>query len=149
MNGSDQYLTRKSFLDISPTARPAARAGIVLVFWSYFESRIDRLLRHATNHLSPAIFSDLMSRYSSIASRLDRLWRILFTTSYWEDLKNLGFDDVAALLQKIHSRRNQFAHGCPGAIDTALIADLVAGLKREHESWIAIFNKHTDRRKYL
>ena len=32
-------------------------------------------------------------------------------------------------------------HGHPEAIDDALVEELVAGLKDEHEGWIAVFNR--------
>ena len=37
--------------------------------------------------------------------------------------------------------RNRFTHGHPEAIDDALVEELVAGLKNEHEGWIAVFNR--------
>jgi hypothetical protein len=48
---------------------------------------------------------------------------------------------VSQLLTRVHHRRNEFAHGHPEAIDDVLVEELVAGLKTEHESWIAVFNK--------
>jgi hypothetical protein len=129
------------FKDISGPDRPSARAAIVIVFWSYFETRIDRLLRQSMINLPPAITKELLNRFPTIGSRLDRLYNLLFSTSYWTDLEDLGFEPIAKLLVRLQERRNDFAHGHPEAIDDMLIQDLIEGLKDEHESWIAAFNK--------
>lgn len=127
--------------DPRQTTQPPSRSAIILVFWTYFETRIDRLLRRSMHALPPAIADDLLRRYASIGSRVDKLYRVLFSTTYWSDLQAAGYQSTAKLLQEVHRRRNDFAHGTPSAIDDALIARLVAGLKEEHEGWIAVFNK--------
>lgn len=65
------------FLSITESKRPAARAVVVLVFWSYFETRIERLLREGMNRIPERMREDLLRRYSSVGSRLDRLYRVL------------------------------------------------------------------------
>lgn len=129
------------FLDVSERSRPAPRAIIVLVFWTYFETRIDRLYREALKRLPTPITKDLLSRYSSIGARLYQLYKIAFGTSYFDDLRSLGHAGIAELLARVHERRNEFAHGHPEAIDEELVRDVVTGLKDEHESWILVFNK--------
>lgn len=129
------------FQDIAEASRPAARAVIVLLFWSYFETRVERLLREGTRSIPTTVVEDLLRRYSSVGSRLDRLYRIVFEATYWSDLDELGFSGVSRLLHHLHQKRNEFAHGHPEAIDNALVSALVAGLKDEHEGWIAVFNK--------
>jgi hypothetical protein len=129
------------FLGIVESKRPSPRSVIAVVFWSYFETRLERLLREAMWNIPEAVADDLLRRYASIGARIDRLYRILFSTTYWADLDALGFQRVAVLLQQVQQRRNEFAHGQPQAIDDKLIDDLVAGLKDEHESWIAVFNR--------
>jgi len=126
---------------IAESNRPAPRAAIVLVFWSYFETRIDRLFREGMRDVGAAIREDLLRRYASVGARLDRLYRIVFGATYWSDLSDLGFERVATLLQYIQQRRNEFAHGQPATIDEEIINDLVEALKDEHEAWIAVFNK--------
>ena len=133
------------FLDIVEARRPAARAVIVLLFWSYFETRVERLLRDSARGIPGSVLEDLLRRYSSVGSRLDRLYRILFDATYWSDLEGLGFDAVSQLLQRVQERRNDFAHGHPEAIGDALVEGVVAGLKDEHEAWIAVFNKRATR----
>ncbi len=132
--------------DIPESMRPAARAALVLIFWSYFETRIDRLFREGMRDIREAIQKDLLHRYGTVGARLDRLYAIVFASTYWSDLSELGFEDVARLLQVVQKRRNEFAHGQPAAIDEKLINDVVAALKDEHEAWIAVFNKRAARR---
>lgn len=129
------------FLDVAEGSRPAARAVIVLVFWSYFETKIERLWREGMHSIPTSIMEDILRRYSSIGSRLDRLYRLLFETTYWSDLEELGFQSGSRLLQRLQQARNGFAHGHPEAIDDVLVTDLVTGLKDEHEGWIAVFNR--------
>ena len=83
----------------------------------------------------------LLERHSFVGARMDRLYRVVFSSTYRADLNDLGYGRVAALLKKVEQCRNWFAHGHPEAIDDALVEELVAGLKDEHEAWIAVFNK--------
>ena len=132
-------------LDVSESVRPPARAALVLIFWSYFETRIDRLFREGMRDLREPIRNDLLRRYPTIGARLDRLYKIVFGATYWLDLKELGFEPVAVLLQRVQEKRNEFAHGQPAAINEMLINDLVASLQDEHQGWIAVFNKRAAR----
>lgn len=127
---------------LSQDKRPAAKAIIVLVFWTYFETRIERLLDKAMGDLPNSIRQNLFKRYQSISARTDELYKILFgkTNSYFLDLENLGFEKIAKLLHRIQDKRNEFMHGKPEAIDDILIEDIVSSLKEEHESWIKVFN---------
>ena len=125
--------------------RPAAKAIIVLVFWTYFETRIERLLDNSMRELPNSIRQNLFKRYQSISARTDELYKILFgkTNSYFMDLEDLGFGNVAKLLLRIQDKRNEFMHGKPESIDDLLIDDIVKYLKEEHESWIKVFNLRT------
>ncbi|MCC6229947.1 MAG: hypothetical protein IT432_12070 [Phycisphaerales bacterium] len=128
------------FSSIAAGHRPSRRAVLGIVFWAYFETRIERLLRSAMRDLPESVTGDLLQRYGSIGARLDRLYRLLFSSTYWLDLETVGFAKIADLLKRLQEQRNQFAHGRPAALDDTLISDLVASLKEEHESWIAVFN---------
>ena len=92
------------------------------------------------------VAEDTLQRYSGIGVRLDRLYRVLFATTYWADLNELGYNDVSAHLLEVQRCRNAFAHGEPNAISDTLAASVVANLKREHEAWIAIYNRRGARR---
>ena len=130
------------WLDGAPAAeRPSPRAAIVILFWSYFETRVERLLRVGLRGVPAALAEDALNRYASIGSRLDRLYRVLFGTTYARDLEGLGFGDIATFLATVQTKRNEFAHGQPRSIDDALVRAVVSNLQREHEGWIAVFNR--------
>ena len=120
---------------------PSARAIVVLVFWSYFETRIERLFRETAVGLPKRVMEYLLDRHGSVGARLDRFYRVVFSTTYWAELHDLGYGKVEGLLRKVQKCRNDFAHGEPEAIDDALVEELVARLKEEHEAWIAVFNR--------
>ncbi|MDE5440413.1 hypothetical protein GWG65_02910 [Bradyrhizobium sp. CSA207] len=120
--------------------RPSARAALVLLFWSYFETRIERLHRTAMRHLPQRVLDDTLRRYSGIGPRLHELYRIFFGTNYFDDLRACGFSSIADLLKDIHQRRNEFSHGRPQAINDATVKALVENLQAEHEAWIAVYN---------
>ena len=121
--------------------RPSARAIVVLVFWSYFETRIERLFRETAKAVPEKVMDHLLDRHSFVGARMDRLYKVVFSTRYRADLNDLGYAKVAALLKRVEERRNRFTHGHPEGIDDALVEELVAGLKDEHEGWIAVFNR--------
>lgn len=129
-----------------PSSRPSARAALVVLFWSYFETRIERLLRAGMRSVPPRLAEDAMQRYSSIGSRLDRLYRLLFATTYRADLTDLGYDDIGRHLSHVQECRNAFAHGDPRAIDDELVIAVVDNLEREHKAWIDVFNRRGTRR---
>lgn len=128
-------------LSYTDAQRPSARAALVLLFWGYFETRIERLHRSAMRHLPERVLEDTLRRYSGIGPRLYDLYKIFFSTTYFEDLRALGHGAVADLLKDLHERRNQFAHGKPQAINDATVIGLVEHLKDEHEGWIAVYNR--------
>ena len=84
----------------------------MLVFWSYFETRIERLFRETGETVPEKV--------------MDHLY--------------LGYGKVAVLLRRVQRCRNRFTHDHPEAIDDTLVEELMAGLKDEHEGWIAVFN---------
>jgi hypothetical protein len=129
------------FLGLPAESRPSPRAAIVLLFWTYFETRVERLLRLGTRALPQPVADDLLRRHSFVTHRLEQLYRMLFGTTFYADLAADGYSDVWDHLTRVRQRRNDFAHGKPQAIDDALVASVVQMLKREHEAWIAVFNK--------
>jgi hypothetical protein len=125
--------------------QPSPRAAIVVQFWSYFETRIERLLRAGMRNLPSRVTEDLLTRYSAIGARLERLYGILFDATYGGDLNELGFGTVSQHLARVQDRRNSFAHGNPHAINDELVTAVVENLKLEHEAWIAVFNQRLAR----
>lgn len=132
----------EQFKGITEDKRPATKAIMVLVFWTYFETRIERLIVSAMMDIPESIRLDLLKRYQSITSRTYDLYKVLYgkQNTYFADLIALGYNDVSTLLKQIQEKRNQFMHGEPEAIDSELIEDMVKMLKKEHESWIDVFN---------
>jgi hypothetical protein len=128
-------------------ARPSSRAAVVLLFWSYFETRVERLLRLGFHGVAAPLVEDTLSRYAAVGARLDRLYRVLFNTSYARDLEALGYADIWAFIVSVQERRNAFAHGNPRSIDDATVLSIVSNLKREHEAWIAVFNRRLRARR--
>jgi hypothetical protein len=130
----------QTFAHFADAQRPSAQAALVLLFWGYFETRIERLHRAAMRKLPQHVLDDQLRRYSGIGSRLYDLYKIFYGTTYFDDLRAQGFTAVADLLNDIHQRRNEFSHGTPQAINDAAVKALVEKLKAEHEGWIAVFN---------
>ena len=129
------------FLDQSQyTTDVSLGAPIVLIFWTYFETRIDRLWTDVLRSLPSPLSKDLLDRYSSIKARLGSFYKTAFNTTYYADLELLGYTDLAGFLSHLMEKRNKFAHGDPPSINDELAEKVVRLLKREHEAWIAIYN---------
>lgn len=120
------------------------RAPVVLLFWTYFESRIERLVRLGLGQMSDALREDVLARYSSIGARMDRLYKLAFGTTYFDDLRAVNAGAIASLLADVQKRRNEFSHGQPAAISDDLASRVVAALKDEHLAWIAVFNRRIE-----
>jgi hypothetical protein len=138
-------LEEDRFPGSSPDAGPSPRASIVILFWSYFETRIERLLRAGLCEVPGRLLDDMLRRYSAIGARLNDCYGIAFASTYKKDLEELGCGEVWPHLARVQERRNLVAHGQPQAIDDALVRTVVENLKVEHEAWIAVFNKRAAR----
>ena len=132
---------------LSHTEQVSTGASLVLLFWTYFETRLEHLLRSGLRHVPPSFLEDALNRYSSVGARLDRFYRIAFDSTYHSDLGSLGYSDVSTHLARVHEQRNAFVHGSPQSIDDSLTVSVVDMLKREHEAWIAVFNHRVSRPK--
>lgn len=117
------------------------RAPVVLLFWTYFESRIERLVRLGMKQLREPLREDILTRYSSVGARMDRLYKLVFGTTYFEDLRAVNAEPIVTLLAEIQKRRNEFAHGHPAAISDELAEQVVSNLRDEHFAWISVFNR--------
>lgn len=116
------------------------RASVVLLFWTYFESRIERLLRLGLKPVPAPLVEDMLSRYSSVGSRMDRLYRLVYETTYSHDLRAVGCETIVDFLGRVQACRNDFSHGNPAAISDALAEEVVSTLQAEHLAWIAVYN---------
>ena len=115
-------------------------ASLVLLFWTYFETRLEHILRDGLRHIPPRFLEDALSRHSSVDARMRRFYKIAFDSTYHSDLVCLGYSDVSDHLARIHKQRNEFVHGSPQSIDDSLATSVAEMLKQEHEAWIAIYN---------
>ena len=125
---------------------PSPRASIVILFWSYFETRIERLLRAGLRNVPERILEWMLPwRYFGDWHPDERLCRIAFESTYRDDLAAAGHAQIWPHIVMIQEHRNAFAHGNPSAIDDTVVRRTVELLKAEHESWIAVFNKRAAR----
>jgi hypothetical protein len=129
----------------SPDVSLSPKASIVILFWSYFETRVEQLFREALREIPSRILDDALRRYSAIGARLNDFYRVAFDSPYKSDLEAVGHGHVWLILGKVQERRNLFAHGQPQAIDDVLVKAVVENLQVEHEAWIAVFNKRVAR----
>lgn len=130
-------LTSKSWL----TGGMSDRATLVLLYWTYFESRMNRLVNLGLRRLPPGVKADLSTRYDSVSSHMKPLYRILFGVQYLDDLIAVGAEPVGGHLARVQDARNRFVHGDPGAISDQLVEAVVRTMKLEHDAWIAVFNR--------
>jgi hypothetical protein len=135
----DESNTMKS---VNSMKHLSSKTSIVLYFWTYFETKIERLLRRGLKGTPAALIEDTLDRYSSIGSRIDRLYKVIFNTTYMKDLQDIGYGNLADHIKRVQRQRNEFMHGNPSAINDDLILAVVSNLKDEHEAWIQLFNKY-------
>lgn len=123
------------------TSGMSERASVVLLFWTYFESRMNRLVKLGLRSLPETVQKDLLGRYDSVTSHMRQLYQILFGVKYLDDLIAVGAESIGGHLARVQDARNRFVHGDPEAISDALVDEVVRNLKAEHDAWIAVFNR--------
>src|SRR5271156_442484 len=106
---------------LAPGKQPSQRMLIVVLFWTLFEHHMDRFFDAALATVPSGVRLDLLRRYATIGSRMDRLYTLTFETSFERDLANLGHKSIFAHLLKVQKRRNEFVHGASEAIDDNLV----------------------------
>ena len=117
------------------------RAAIVLLFWTLFEILTERFFDAAMADYPERAREDLLRRYSGVGARLDRLYRIVFDTTFWADLADQGDGAIADHLQEVQTKRNAFAHGFVEAIDPPLIERTMEYLQDAQAAWITLYNR--------
>jgi hypothetical protein len=120
--------------------KPSSRLVLVLIFWTFFETLMGFLYETATSDLRPSVAEDLLNRYGSIGSRLDRLHRILFGVRYGDDLDQLGYAPIRQHLENVQRQRNAFIHGDAEAISEALVEETMKLFPSFQEAWIKTYN---------
>jgi hypothetical protein len=117
------------------------RMSIAILFWTYFESRMNRLVKLGLAPLPSAVQRDLLKRYDSVSTHMNELYAILFDTKYIDDLEAIGAESVGGHLARVKDARNRFVHGDPTKLSDSLIEAIVRNLKSEHDAWVAVFNR--------
>ena len=103
----ERPLVERDFFGSMPAEkRPSQRLAIVILFWTLFEGLMDKFMDAGLADLPDGVREDLLRRYGTIGSRLDRLYRLMWSTTFWEDLRNLGFGTEADHLKNVQMRRN-------------------------------------------
>lgn len=90
--------------------------------------------------LPTSVSEDLLKRYSSVGSRMDRLYKIIFDSTLHKDLATLGFEQLSKHLLEVQKRRNLFIHGEPEAINEELVEDTLNNLHVLQRAWISLYN---------
>jgi hypothetical protein len=121
--------------------KPSQRVIIVILFWTLFEDLMNRFFEAAMHDLPEGVRKDLLRRYSTVGSRFDQLYRILFRVTFRNDLVQIGHQDIADHLKRVQDRRNEFVHGNPEAIDDDLVSETVLKLQDVQAAWVQIFNR--------
>ena len=120
--------------------RPSPHLVIVILFWSLFESLMQRLLEKKASMLPPAIAEDLLRRYSTIGSRMDSLYKLLVGSTLRVDLTAVDAADVYDHLKRVQEGRNRFIHGEPEVINADLVDATVDKLPAVQGAWIRLYN---------
>jgi hypothetical protein len=74
------------FSHFADSEHPSARAALVLLFWGYFETRIERLHRTAMRALPKRVLDDQLRRYSGTIARHGhpgQAYRTSFALAEW------------------------------------------------------------------
>lgn len=119
----------------------SSRGTVVILYWTYFETRMDRLVRLGLRGLPEAVQADLRRRYDGVGAHMGALYQILFGTKYQHDLAAVGAPQIGGHLVRVQDSRNKFIHGDPKALSDQLVEDVVRLLQDEHEAWVRVFNR--------
>ena len=120
--------------------KTSPRSMIVLLFWMQFESLMDQLLSQGMKTIPQKISDHLLKRHQQIGSRIEILYPLIFDCSFKEDLKKIGYPQLADFLKNVQEKRNLFIHGKPEIIDDELVEETVANLQDIQKAWIKLYN---------
>jgi hypothetical protein len=122
-------------------SKVSERAAIVIFYWTYFETRMERLIQIGLDQLSEAESKDLAARYSGVGYHMRELYQILFGVKYREDLIAVGATSIDGHLDQVQKARNRFIHGDPDALTDALVHRVVEKMADEHRAWVDVYNR--------
>jgi hypothetical protein len=134
------------FGELNKENQPSEKLAIVVLFWSLFENLMDKFFSDGLNHLPVQIKNDLLKRYSSVGSRFDRLYPIVFATNFKDDLTKVGGETVYEFVIEIQRIRNEFIHGNPEAVKDAIVQKTMDNLHSVQRAWIDLYNLRCTKR---
>jgi hypothetical protein len=114
---------------------------IVILFWTLFETLMDKFFSSALKNFPTAISEDLLKRYSFIGARIGKLYKTVFSTSLKTDLEELGYGHIFNHISDLQKKRNDFIHGNPNAVDQNTIDNTIKYLQETQLAWIELYNK--------
>jgi len=124
----------------APMGKTSRKLVIVILFWTFFESLMDRFYHAALGDLDEAEAAKILRKFKFVGGQLDELHKSLWGVSFWEDLAALDYLPLAQQIRTIQERRNAFIHGDPEAIDDSLVAQTMGILMDVQFAWIKLFN---------
>ena len=129
------------------TDAPSQRATVVMLFWTLFELLMERFFAAAMADYPDSAREDLLKRYGQIGARLNRLYRIVFGTTFWDDLKSQGDEKIVVHLRQVQDCRNAFMHGDPKSLNEEIVLQTIELLHETQSAWMRLFNRQCTGRK--
>jgi len=117
------------------------RIAFVLLFWTLFESLMDRLFTRKLESIPPKLAKNLLKKNNNISARMGEFYQLVFDASFKDDLMDTGYVHVYDHLRNLQEKRNAFIHDNPTAIDEQLIIDTLTHLQDVQSAWIILYNK--------
>ncbi|EHQ24599.1 hypothetical protein [Mucilaginibacter paludis] len=117
------------------------RIAFVLLFWTLFESLMDRMFSKKLESIPPKIAKNLLKKNNNISARMGEFYQLVFDTSFKDDLIQIGSPLIYDHLKNLQERRNAFIHDNPIAINEQLISDTLIHLQDIQAAWIKLYNK--------
>lgn len=128
------------FVAEEPNKQLSQRLVIVILFWSLFENLIDRLLTDGMFGLPKPVQVYLLKSNWQISARTEKLYKVLFETTFFKDLESLGLTELVEHLKDVQDKRNKFVHNDPQAITEGLVSRTVERLPELFRAWVAVYN---------
>lgn len=118
----------------------SARAAVVVLYWTYFETRMARLVQRGMADLPDLYRKRINDRSQNITTYMHDTYKQVYGVTYYDDLSSVGSEHIAGHLAQVQDSRNRFIHGEPRAVSDRVVERVVSRLYEEHEAWIDVFN---------
>lgn len=83
---------------------------IVILIWTLFETLMDRFYLAAFADMPGDLGGELLRRFPNIGGRLDRLYKLRWDTTFWDNLADNGYADAAIHPRTVQTARNNFVY---------------------------------------